>query len=122
MQTEYSFFELLFLEIIRVRSTVETFLVSLQMQLVRTGFLACKTCYKSLKHFQTFYLVSTDFDFPYTMLKLLFYKKSYQNFKRKQSGLDQLSGLPRKAELQIKNNCFYKSDENNYFLSRLDEN
>ena len=80
-------------------STAETFQVSLQMQLVRKGFLANETFYKPAKHFQTIYLVSIDFDLPFTELKLLYYKKSYQNFKRKRSEKDQLSGLPRKAEL-----------------------
>ena len=71
----------------------------LQMQLVRKGFLANETFYKPAKHFQTIYLVSIDFDLPFTELKLLYFKKSYQNFKRKRSEKDQLSGLPRKAEL-----------------------
>ena len=69
------------------------------MQLVRKGFLANETFYKPAKHFQTIYLVSIDFDLPFTELKLLYYKKSYQNFKRKQSELDQFSRLSRKAEL-----------------------
>ena len=38
---------------------------------------------------------------PFTELKLLYYKKSYQNFKGKRSEKDQLSGLPRKAELYL---------------------
>ena len=69
------------------------------MQLVRKGFLANETFYKPAKHFQTIYLVSIDFDLPFTELKLLYFKKSYQNFKRKRSEKDQLSGLPKKAEL-----------------------
>ena len=42
-------------------------------------FLANETFYKPAKHFQTIYLVSIDFDLPFTELKLLYYKKSYQN-------------------------------------------
>ena len=71
------------------------------MQLVRKGFLANETFYKPAKHFQTIYLVSINFNVPFTELKLLYFKESYQNFKRKQSEKDQLSGLPRKAELYI---------------------
>ena len=69
------------------------------MQLVQKGFLVNETFYKSAKHFQTIYLVSIDFNLPFTELELLYFKKSYQNFKRKRSEKDQLSGLPRKAEL-----------------------
>ena len=82
-----------------IEYTAETFSVSLQIQLVRKGFLANETFYKPAKHFQTIYLVSIDFDLPFTELKLLYFRKSYQNFKRKRSEKDQLSGLPRKAEL-----------------------
>ena len=69
------------------------------MQLIQNGFLANETFYKPSKHTQTLYLGSIDFDLPFTVLELLFYKKNYQNFKRKRSEKDQLSGLPRKAEL-----------------------
>ena len=43
--------------------------------------------------------MSIDFDLQFTELKLLYFKKSYQNFKWKRSEKDQLSDLPRKAEL-----------------------
>ena len=67
--------------------------------MVRKDFLANETFYKAAKHYQTIYLVSIDFDLPFTELKLLYNKKSYQNFKRKRAEKDQLSGLPGKAEL-----------------------
>ena len=50
---------------------------------VQIGVLANETFKKPSKHFQTLYLVSIDFDLPFTVLKLLYYKQCYKNFKEK---------------------------------------
>ena len=78
--------------------TADTFLVPLQIQLVHFGFIENVSCYKPLKHLQTLYLESADFDIPPTVLKLL---KSMQVMKFQEKNVHTGPIIwVRKAELQ----------------------